>query len=76
MKYLITTTETYRVDTEAEADTLIEEAKAEGLNKYSCTYKEAKAKGEVIDSWYRVILTKNFTSEKEPDRTVSVSYEG
>lgn len=76
MKYLITATETYRVDTEPEADALIEEAKAEGLNKYSCTYKEAKQKGEVVDSWYRVVLTKNFTEEKNPDRTVTVSYEG
>ena len=77
MKYLISTVETYRLDTEAEADVLIEEAKSEGsLNKYSCVERFRKSKGEIIDSWYKVTLTKTFTDEKEPDRNVSVSYEG
>lgn len=75
MKYLINTTETYRVDNESEAQTLIEEAKAAGtLNKYSCVYKERKQKGEVIDSWYRVTLTKVFTDEKEPQEIYGVDY--
>jgi hypothetical protein len=77
MKYLINTVETYRVDTEEEANRLIDDAKSAGnLSKYSCVYKERKAKGEVIDDWYRVTLTKVFTDEKEPEYCVSVHYEG
>lgn len=77
MKYLLNTIETYRVESEEEAEVLIEEAKAAGtLNKYSCTYKEKKSKGEVVDDWYRVTLTKVFTDEKDPERSVDVKYEG
>ena len=70
MKYLIEVTENYRVDSEKEATALIEEAKQNqrqySLSKYSSVQKERKSKGEVIDSWYRVSLTKKFTDEKEP----------
>lgn len=76
MKYLTDVTEIYRVDSEAEADQLLETAKASGvLNKYSCVYKERKQKGEIIDSWYKVTLNKKFTDEKEPDRQVTIVYE-
>lgn len=77
MKYLITTTEVYRVDTEAEAQALIESAKTDNhfiLNKYISEYKEQKSKGEVIDEYYKVSLVKTFTSIKEPDAQVSVEY--
>lgn len=78
MKYLIKTVETYRVESEGEAKQLIESAKNEfgtyTLSKYSSEYKCTKSKGEVVDSWYRVTLTKDFCSEKEPDVTASVSY--
>lgn len=76
MKYLTDVTEVYRVDSEAEADQLLETAKTSGvLNKYSCVYKERKQKGEIIDSWYKVTLNKKFTDEKEPDRQVTITYE-
>ena len=76
MKYLIEATEIYRVDSESEANALLEEAKSEGsLSKYSCVHKERKSKGEVIDEWYRVTLNKKFTDEKEPEATVSIVYE-
>lgn len=77
MKYLLKTVETYRVATEDEAKKLIEDAKKDRnftLVKYLSEIREQKAKGEVIDSWYRVTLTKSFTDEKEPDATVTVSY--
>ena len=77
MKYLIKTVETYRVANEAEAKQLIEESKVDRnftLSKYSSEYKNAKAKGEIVDEWYRVILTKDFTPEREPDCTTSVNY--
>lgn len=77
-KFLITTTETYRVATEAEAKAIIEEAKADNhfiLSKYSSQYKEKKSKGEVVDMWYKVTLTKNFTDEKEPLFDTEITYE-
>lgn len=77
-RYLVKSVETYRVDSESEAKALIEEAKRDNrysTSKYMSEYKEAKQKGEVVDSWYRVTITKAFTSEKEPDSTVSVSYD-
>lgn len=76
-KYLINTVETYRVDSEGEAAALIEEAKKSNkytLSKYSSVYKERKQKGEVIDAWYRVSLTKVFDDEKEPIGSTTVEY--
>ena len=79
MKYLIEVTENYRVDSEKEAAALIEEAKQNqrqySLSKYSSVQKERKSKGEVIDSWYKVSLTKKFTDEKEPYVSVVPTYE-
>lgn len=77
MKYLIQTVETYRVDKEDEAKRMIEEAKADNhfiLKKYSSEYKERKQKGEVIDTYYKVTLTKAFTDEKEPEFRTEISY--
>ena len=77
MKYLISTTEIYRADNEAEAVQLIEEAKQDNhfiLAKYSSQFKERKQKGEVVDSWYQVSLKKVFTDEKEPEFSCQVVY--
>jgi hypothetical protein len=75
MKYLIETTEIYRVDTEDECKTIIEEAKKKSLvKKYSAIKKEKKQKGEVVDEWYRLSITKYWTDEKEPDSCMTVSY--
>ena len=78
MKYLLKTTEEYRVSTEEEATQLIEESKKESgyiLQKYSSQYKERKQKGEVIDAYFKVTLTKYFTSEKEPEFQTKITYE-
>lgn len=78
-KYLINTIETYRIDNEAEVEEILEEAKSNKkyeLTKYNCSQKEIKAKGEIIDSYYKLSLTKSFTSEKEPDRQVNITYDG
>ena len=78
-KYLINVTETYRVDSEPEVEQILAELKASDdyeLSKYSCVQKQLKSKGEIIDDWYRLTLTKVFTSEKEPDRNVTIKYEG
>lgn len=76
-KYLINVVETYRVDNEEEAAALIQEAKTNSgyvLKKYSSIQKERRQKGEVVDSWFRVSLTKEFTDEKEPEDEVSINY--
>ena len=78
MKYLINVQETYRVDSETAVEDLIAEAKAAPnfeLAKYTREYKEKKSKGEIVDSWYKVVLTKKFTDEKEPEMSVEVRYE-
>ena len=77
-KYLVSTIETYRVDTEAEAAKAIEEAKNNGsyvLGKYTSEHKERKSKGEVIDEYWKLSLTKLFNDIKEADTLVTVSYE-
>ena len=77
MTYLTKVTEEYRADTEPEAQTLIDEAKHNSLymlDKYSAAYKVQKAKGEILDEYYLVSLTKIFTDPKEPNANISVSY--
>jgi hypothetical protein len=75
--YLTKTVETYRVSNEKEAKALIEEAKNDKnytLTKYTSEYRSAKAKGEIVDEWFRVTLTKTFNEEKEPYCSVNVEY--
>ena len=68
-KYLIKTTEIYRCDTEKEANDLIDKAKAATeyeVTKSTIENKQTKSKGEIIDEWKRVTVTKVFSEEKEP----------
>lgn len=77
MKYLLSVTEVYRVNSEDEAIKMIEEARNCNqyiLSKYNSQFKERKQKGEVIDSYWKVSLTKEFTSEKEPETSTEISY--
>lgn len=76
-KYLIKVTEQYRCDTEEEARKLIEDAKKSyqyTLTKSSSEIKTQKQKGEIVDEWRRVVLTKEFTAEKEPLEQMFVHY--
>ena len=78
MKYLVSVVETYRVDNEKEATAAIEEAKKDTtyvLSKYTSEHKEVKAKGEIVDEYYKVTLTKLFNNIKEPDTNIEVVYE-
>lgn len=77
-KYLISAVETYRVDTEAEATKTIEEAKNDNsyvLGKYTSEHKTRKSKGEVIDEYWKLSLTKIFNDIKEADTIVNIEYE-
>lgn len=76
-KYLLKVDETYRVDTEAEVTALIKEAKTNHiyeLLKYTSQKKEVKQKGEVVDEYFKVVLTKCFCEEKDPVDQVDISY--
>ena len=76
-KYLCQVQEIYRVDSEAEAANLIEAAKKDNtftLLKSSTEYKTIKAKGEIVDEYWKTTLVKHFTDLKEPDCTVGVDY--
>lgn len=78
MAYLIKTTEMYRCASEKEANELIKQAKDSSLytvTKHSSEIKTLKAKGEIVDEWRRVTITKEFTSEKEPTEQIVISYE-
>ncbi len=77
-KFLVSTTEVFRVDTDEEAKGLIEEAKRSSmfeLGKYSSEFKVKKQKGEIVDEWYKVTLVKHFNDEKEPSQHIKPSYE-
>lgn len=77
MTYLVKTTEQYRCATEKEAKDLINEAKSNDkytVLKYSSELKVKKSKGEIEDGWYRVIITKEFTDEKEPSGWLMPNY--
>ena len=76
-KYLASVVETYRIDSEGEVAEAIAEAKEDNrfmLAKYSSEKKEVKAKGEVIDEYYKVTMTKCFNDLKEPATTVDIDY--
>lgn len=76
-QYLCQTQEIYRVNSEKEAAALIEAAKTDNrftLLKSSTEYKTVKAKGEIVDEYWKVTLVKYFTDLKEPDCNVSVKY--
>lgn len=78
MKYLVSTTEVYRVGTVEEVEALHEELKNDSnftLTAFSYKYKCQKQKGEIIDEWQQVTVKKAFNEEKNPDAEVEINYE-
>ena len=76
--YLCSTVETYRADYEHEADELINfarESKLYDLKKSNVQKKEVKAKGEIVDEFFLVSLTKNIQDPKNPEVNVKLNYE-
>ena len=65
MKVKLNVVESYRVDTQSEADAAIEEARSEAMTKgYDVTgnkmsYKAKKSKGQVVDEGWEVTITKH-----------------
>lgn len=77
MRYLVKTTETYRLQDEKEVENFLADLKADSsfeLVKYSSVKKERKQKGEVIDEWIQFTVTKAFNEEKEPTDIVDIEY--
>lgn len=77
-RYLCSVVENYRVDNESEADALIAEARESSIcevKKTSAQKKEVKAKGEVIDEFVLVSVTKFIQDPKSPEIQVNLSYE-
>lgn len=78
MKYLVSVTEVYRIDSEKEVENFLAENKQNPqfeLVKYNSTRKQRKAQGEIVDEWFKVSVTKAFNDEKEPTDTIHVQYE-
>jgi hypothetical protein len=77
-KYLTTVVETYRVSTENEVEIMLEQAKNASeytLIKYSSEKKEVKAKGEVVDEYFKLSLHKAFNDIKDPYNEINIVYE-
>ena len=78
MRYLLTTTEKYRVGTVEEAEALHEEFLKDGrytLNSFGYVTKYIKQKGEIIEEYQVVTVKKTFNEEKEPGVDVAITYE-
>lgn len=76
-KYLVSVVETYRLDSEEEAVRLIEESKKSNkyeLTKYTNEHKEVKQKGEVIEEYQKVQLTKLINDIKDPYIETQIEY--
>ena len=75
--YLLSCTDTYRVETVAEVEALHEELSNDPnftLVSFSYKTKYIKEKREIVGEYQVVTAKKVFNDEKEPDRVVNVSY--
>ena len=78
MRYLLKAVDTYRVPDEDAVETLHDELLNDptfDLVGFSYKVKQIKAKGEVIEEYMVVQATKVFTSEKEPEDVIAVTYQ-
>lgn len=77
MKYLITTTDIYRVATVEDVERLHEELKNDShftVASFSYKTKYLKQKGEIVDEWQLVTVKKIFNDEKEPYSQIEIDY--
>lgn len=78
MKFLICSTDTYRVNTVKEVEQLHEDLKQNPafiLASFSYKTKYIKEKGEIVEEYQLVQAKKIFADEKEPGSDVSIIYE-
>lgn len=79
MRYLLKAVDTYRVATVADVEALHQELLDDStfdLTAFSYKTKYIKQKGEIVEEYQVISATKVFTEEKEPERVVTVTYEG
>jgi hypothetical protein len=79
MRYLLKAVDTYRVATVADVEALHQELLDDptfDLTAFSYKTKYIKQKGEIVEEYQVVSATKVFTEEKEPERVITVTYEG
>lgn len=77
MKYLISTTDIYRVATVADVEALHDELLNDShftLAAFSYKTKYIKQKGEVIDEYQLVTAKKLFNEEKDPNTSIGINY--
>lgn len=78
MRYLLNTTEKYRVETVAEVETLHEEFLKDNkytVNSFGYVTKYIKEKGDIIGEYQVITVKKTFNEEKEPGVDVDINYE-
>lgn len=78
MKYLLATTEVYRVETVEEVEALHEELKKDtmfSLLSFGYKTKEIKEKGEVVETYQLITVKKCFNEEKFPTDEININYE-
>lgn len=77
-EYLLTATDTYRVETVEDVERLHEELKNSPrfqLVAFSYKTKEIKIKREVIGEYQVVTAKKVFNPEKDPETIINIKYE-
>ena len=77
MRFLLQTTEKYRIDTLEEKDEFEDEVRADGeeqgyiIKDFKYSEKNTKEKGEIIDTYYIVDVVKKFQEPKEPYKVIN-----
>lgn len=74
-KYLVSTIETYRVDTEAEVTRVIEEAKNDNSYELAQYISKRKDIKKTEETYWELSLKKIFNNIKDPTSIVEVNYE-
>lgn len=76
-RYLVKTTDVYRIDTLGEVEEFHNELKSNAnfeLDSFGYKQKQVKLKGEVVDEYCLVTVKKIFNDEKEPGSNIDVDY--
>jgi len=74
-KYLVSTIETYRIDTEAEATRVIEEAKKDSSYELAQYISKRRDIKKTEETYWELSLKKIFNNIKDPISIVEVNYE-
>lgn len=74
-KYLVSTVETYRVDTEAEVTRVIEEAKKDSSYELAQYISKRRDIKKTEETYWELSLKKIFNNIKDPTSIVEVNYE-